>query len=589
MQYTTIYNVLRYLTPSSKLITCLSLVCKDMYETITKDEYNLLWNWYTNHHPQCTHYISWIRIADMLVNNSINVKTSTSSRRKHTVKYELATLNPNRIQYISMTSSNRINIEYGNIKYSIVAKPLDIITIITDIPHGVIYFFMNNNIKRFHIENDKSIVNVRITSNLPPNVVLDKNIISNIINDYGDEIFNCQLLPHEHVDNIGLHVDHLLHNSNIGMVEHLIKYNRFTMEKLIEANRVRRILYSGNRQIIEYIMKYCNTKDYRYSLEGLLSNIKSMDELYWLLEHVNTDNLMLDSHCPNYINKLQEYHSILSSSKHKIYYRPSLVHAINKENMHYINIPMRINIYDVHTHEDIHDIVCAHSIPYIYSYGLFKTIKDEVIIRDGIDIGHSIRSNQCRIGNVIEILHKNGEYNIVIDEVIYYTIEPKYVSYVISTSKNRPLLKGNLDVFLSQISRDRSGIYSSTNYVRDIIREINLRIINDNTHIDDILSRLTNIDNARFDIHEEELPDCFHLIPNITHLNVSCYKITTLPSSITMLNKLKILDISNTDIETIPDSLLELHKNNPTLRINIKGTRIKTIPTQLIHNVSGGW
>lgn len=593
MQYDTLSKILQYIPYDSKMISNLSLVSKDTYDTITTDEYYLLWNWYTNNAPIIdVPDVSWLKIVDLFNNRIIIddedpdvlrsneiVRLPGRPRRPIPKILTVPKLSNTRLQYLTVRGRNNdtqytIEISSRGHKYIYNASRTRILTIILDIQHGVIYFIDDEGIRRHHIgERELDLKFYLILCGGSLDIIKDVNVrLIDILEKYGEEIFTCNLGPHNGI----IDMKDILRRYDIVTINQLIKYNRITIKNIIDMDNINAMIYGINRLGIGCLLNYCNTKDYMYDLDKLLENVKNQDDLIWLLDNVvDSKKLISFIHIDRYRDVLEEYgvNSIPISLPKDIElssmtYQDRIIFPKYTYRIEYGNIKLPIS------YNNLYNILKRIRYPYEYIRSLNN---DTIVYKEDISIvdGMSFRDVIPDLHKNTRIKHNNGEYNVVVDGMTYYTDNIMDIVYLMCCFYRVPMIIGEIGLLLTQILRDK---HEYVNVLYDMNRSILLS--KDNSY--SILERFSSIDSLYpIVIEGETLGDAFYIIPNLKYLHINHAVVKELPSSISILNKLELIDIGKSGIVVFPQVLVELYNNGRRFSIDARDTNIELIPRLL--------
>lgn len=653
----TLFKIVEYLPRSSRNIANVSLLSKNIYDTITEDEYNILWKWYTNNSISNIriHGVNWLRIADLFMSSIKFQEREYKEYKGGSIRRSVrggSMIHTHNSSPISKTKLQHciIKIEKlyeGGVSISIGKHEIyrdsyntnnrnNIISIITDLEHGVIYFFYDDNIKRFQIKNNEEDMNITLKFRYAGITIIsnrndDDNsnniastILSEILTKYGYEIFTCNMQPYEY--NITtLELDNIISHGSNNLIDHLIKYNRITLLDVINKDRIYKFVYSKNITGLKCLSYYCDLKAYKYNLIDIVScNNINNEDIEWILANVidSTKLYVVDSR-HKYSWKIAIYDDMLrkygirynvigldvSKAEHvitddmlNIIIRNDVKYDIIKLDYHGITskpnniLPLFDNIpLDYPAILDIFNSIVSR---YTYEYNKYhiKYIPDDnnVIIQDGLNFKDSLRqdnelfSHVKNIHSQLTIIHKNGEYNIIIasndgnENNVYYTTDVMDVIYCICYEKGIPMLDTDEGIFILQCRRgtiDDNVRISLWKLISDINRSV-LLDINPEEKINELLSELTYIDilEPRIMNDKEYIRDCFYLTPNIRQLDLIGQKFDTL-NSLIYLTELKHILLDHCNINEFPHSLIELAISyNIKINVSIRDTKIMLIP-----------
>lgn len=592
--YDTFMNIMGFIPLDRRTLIDISLVSKRHYNTIMEDEYGIIWKMYMNNIPRVhiPYNVHWLRIADLFKieiqfrsRTLSHVRTKYNRNRFSALIFESYKIDTKRLEQRSLRISKndirdtiiRLN---NHVLFENRLHKDDIITIITDIEHGVIYFFLNNILERFNIKRSNEGYKINIV--VYDNAMEYTTMLPSIIMEHGEEIFTCNMQPYDMLPNI----DDIIEEGNIDELEHLIKYNVIKVNDIINKDRIYRFVYSNSRIAIECIMTYCNLRQLQYIFEHVMKNINNEVDLVWLLDNViDPNNLYMDSNDEDYLEKLVTYNDILNI--YGIYYRPIVHNKIyNEKYIHDLPkdvIKLRFGMIEEGNtlipliYSNIMNIIST-TIPYEYRRGIFSYTN--VTIEDGLDLRHSLSHNRVIMPNRVHLKHNGmGEYNIILDNVIYYTRDIVDVAYCLCNEHIVPIMEDQESLFLRQCSR--GTLSESGRQTKHIILEINRSIYLGINNVEDILYKMHDIDTylepcVRHD--DEYIADCFYLTPNVTTLNLNSQKIRTLDTLVYM-TKLQRLILDHSNITELPGSLMELDKIlKHELYVQIRGIKLTTVP-----------
>ena len=202
-----------------------------------------------------------------------------------------------------------------------------------------------------------------------------------------------------------------------------------------------------------------------YDLYRILSNVKSGEDLVWLLENaVDPKKLVVvnQTRDQSIMDKLEIYRNILDS--YGVNYIP--ISTPKDEDIHIdldiIKLCISLYITDVNsnhilpiTYDNIYNIIRNIKYPYVYSYARTRGY-DWTIIRDDlvtIEDGENFTESIVTLDGKPIIKHKDGEYNIIISDKTYHTNNIMDIVFLICNRLRVPMLSGDIGLLLTQFIR----------------------------------------------------------------------------------------------------------------------------------------